>query len=102
MMSREEDRVAADTALSQSTEEREFQEVLAKIAKLEAGGGTENHTPVGSSSRSVQLPAVHNAGLRESNASGIMTEEQELQIALEQIQAAEAREAALAASRTVD
>jgi hypothetical protein len=75
--------------------------VLAKIAKLEAGGETENYTPVGSSSQSVQPPAVHTSALHESNASGIMTEEQELQIALEQIQAAEAREAALAASRPV-
>lgn len=91
MMSREEDRSTADGALSQSTDEREFQEMLAEIAKMEArdGGGDV----VGSSSKSVQ-PATESAPTRGNNASGIMTEEQELQIALEQIQAAEAREAA--------
>lgn len=90
-MSREEDRSTPDVALSQSTEEREFQEMLAEIAKMEARDSGRDM--VASSSRSVQ-PAAESASTRGNNASGIMTEEQELQIALEQIQAAEAREAA--------
>ena len=92
MMSREEDRSTADAALGHSEEEQEFQEMLAEIAKLEARSSRDGM--VGSSSRSMQ-PAAENTSSRvENNASGIMTEEQELQIALEQIQAAEAREAA--------
>lgn len=96
MMSREEDRMAADAILSQSSEELEFQEVLAKIAQLEANvGKKEGDAPVASSSGSLQPSVGTASSRRDNNASGIMTEEQELQIALEQIQAAEAREAAL-------
>jgi hypothetical protein len=91
MMSREEDK-RKEQSLSQSTEEREFQQMLEQIAKLEAGekveAGPSNRPPTPEQSR---------AGQGQNNASGIMTEEQELQIALEQIQAAEAREAAMRA-----
>jgi hypothetical protein len=90
MMSREEDK-RKEHALSQSTEEREFQQMLDQIAKLEAGEiGVEQSATAGPSG----LQSTHSDG---NNSSGIMTEEQELQIALEQIQAAEAREAALKA-----
>lgn len=89
MMSREEDK-RKEQSLSQSTEEREFQQMLEQIAKLEAGEKVE----AGPSNRP---PTPEQSLAGQNNASGIMTEEQELQIALEQIQAAEAREAAMRA-----
>lgn len=90
MMSREEER-EKEPVPSQSTEEREFAQMLEQIAKLEAGENRAEQSAAAGPNGSRSSQSVDN------NVSGIMTEEQELQIALEQIQAAEAREAALKA-----
>ncbi|KAJ9119876.1 hypothetical protein QFC24_005590 [Naganishia onofrii] len=95
MISREQESQAL-SSLSESKEDRELQEMLEQIAKLEA---SETR---GSGSASAMMEGKHSqmADSHESNASGIVTEAEELRIALEQIQAAEAREAALSAANS--
>lgn len=95
MISREQESQAL-SSLSESKEDRELQEMLEQIAKLEA---SETR---GSGSASAMMEGKHSqmADSHGSNASGIVTEAEELRIALEQIQAAEAREAALSAANS--
>lgn len=99
MISREQESQAVE-ALSESREDRELREMLEQIAKLEASEASGN----GSTSAAVGSDRALEGkktpiSPRQSNASGILTEEEELRIALEQIQAAEARESALSAAQ---
>ncbi|KAJ9111688.1 hypothetical protein QFC19_001047 [Naganishia cerealis] len=97
MISREQENRHSEP-LSESKEERELREMLDQIAKLEASEASGSGTVMVENKSSQERRHVQPSGSSRSNASGIVTEEEELRIALEQIQAAEAREAALSAA----
>ncbi|KAJ9096074.1 hypothetical protein QFC21_005439 [Naganishia friedmannii] len=101
MISREQESQAL-AALSESKDERELREMLEQIAKLEASeaSGSSGACVAMQGDRAGEGKQAQMVASHRSNASGIVTEEEELRIALEQIQAAEAREAALSAAKT--
>ncbi|KAJ9121587.1 hypothetical protein QFC22_002206 [Naganishia vaughanmartiniae] len=100
MISREQESQALNV-LSESKEERELREVLEQIEKLEASEASGSGSAgVVTQARAMEGSQAPIADSHHTNASGIVTEEEELRIALEQIQAAEAREAAFFAAKT--